>query len=66
MRDELHYLVEHLPEERLEPVLRLIRGDAEAERRMRAAATIEHVQERLRGVTGIDEELAGLRDGGRG
>lgn len=66
MREELHYLVEQLPEERLEPVLRLIRGDTEAERRMRAAATIERVQERMRGVTDIDGELAGLRDGGRG
>jgi hypothetical protein len=53
MRDELHYLVEYLSEERLEPVLRLIRGDAEAEGRARAVATVEHAQERLRGVAGV-------------
>jgi hypothetical protein len=62
-REELHHLVEQLPEERLVPVLRLIRGD---ERRMRAAATLETVRGRMHGVTGIDEELSALRDGGRG
>jgi len=66
LRDALFRLVEQLPEERLGPVLRMIRGDVGTERRMRAVAAIERVQERLRGVTGIDEELAGLRDGGRG
>lgn len=66
MREEIHYLVDQLPEERLAPVLQLIRGDAAADRRRRAAATLQHVQERLHGVTGMDEELARLRDGDRG
>lgn len=63
MREELHHLVEQLPEERLAPVLQLIRGD---ERRTRAAATLEVVRERMRGAVGIDEELSALREGGRG
>lgn len=63
LRQELHHLVEQLPEERLAPVLQLIRGD---ERRIRAAATLETVRERMRGTAGIDEELSALREGGRG
>jgi hypothetical protein len=63
MREELHHLVDQLPEERLVPLLRLIRGD---ERRTQAAATLEIVRQRMHGATGIDEELAQLRDGGRG
>lgn len=65
-RDELHHLVDQLPEERLAPVRELIRGDAAAERRARAAATLERVRERMHGVTGVDEELQRLRDDGRG
>ena len=52
--------------ERLAPVLQLIRADAAAGRQARAAAVIGRVQERMRGVTGIDEELLQLRDGDRG
>jgi hypothetical protein len=55
--------VDELPEEQLAPILRLIRGD---DRKARAVATLETIQERMNGVTGIDEELAQLRDGGRG
>jgi hypothetical protein len=66
MREEIHHLVDQLPEERLAPVLQLIREDAAAERRTRAAALFQHVQERMRGVVGIDEELHQLRDGDRG
>lgn len=66
MRDELHHLVDQLPEERLAPVLQLIREDAAAGRRAQAASTLARVQERMRGMTGLDEELQGLRDGGRG
>ena len=65
-RDELHHLVDQLPEERLAPVLELIRGDAATGRKTKAAATLERVQERMHGVTGIDEELQRLRDEGRG
>ena len=65
-RDELHHLVDQLPEERLAPVLELIRGDAATEHKMRAAATLEHVRERMHRVTGVDEELQRLRDEGRG
>lgn len=63
MWEELHQLVDQLPEERLAPVLRLIRGDSG---RARAVATLEAVQARLSGVTEVDEELSRLRDGGRG
>jgi hypothetical protein len=66
MREEIHHLVDQLPEERLAPVLQLIRGDAAAEGRRRAAAMFEHLEKRLRGVTGGDEELLRLRDGDRG
>lgn len=66
MREELHHLVDQLPEERLAPVLQLIREDAAAERRMRAVTMLQHVQRRMRGVTGVDEELLRLRDGDRG
>jgi hypothetical protein len=62
VREELHHLVDQLPEERLAPVLQLIRGD---ERRMRATATLEIVRRRLHGITGVDEELSQLRDGDR-
>lgn len=57
-RDELHFLVDQLPEDRLVPVLRLIRGEDADGRRERATATLAMVQERMRGVTGADEELA--------
>lgn len=63
MREELHHLVDELPEERLEPVLQLIRGD---DRKARAIAALETIQKRMSGVTGVDEELVLLRDGGRG
>jgi hypothetical protein len=66
IRDELHFLVDQLPEERLVPVLQLIRGDAAAGRRKQALATLAQVQERMRGVTGADDELLRLRDGDRG
>ncbi|HEX4255197.1 MAG TPA: hypothetical protein VH089_08925 [Streptosporangiaceae bacterium] len=65
-RDELHHLVDQLPEERLASVLELIRSDAETGRRAGAAATLERVRERMHDVTGIDEELKRLRDEGRG
>jgi hypothetical protein len=66
IRDELHSLVDQLPEERLGPVLQLIRGDEAAGRRKQALVTLAQVQERMRGVTGADEELLRLRDGDRG
>jgi hypothetical protein len=64
-RDELHHLVDQLPEERLAPVLELIRKDATG-RKTRAAATLERVRERMHDVTGVDEELERLRDEDRG
>ena len=57
------HLVDQLPEERLVPVLELIRGDG---RKVRAVATLEAVRARMSGATGIDEELSRLRDGDRG
>jgi hypothetical protein len=65
-RDELHHLVDQLPEERLASVLELIRTDAAIERKAEAAATLERVQERMHDVTGIEEELKRLRDEDRG
>lgn len=61
-RDELHHLVDQLPEERLASVLELIRTDASIGRKAEAAATLERVQERMHDVTGIEEELKRLRD----
>jgi hypothetical protein len=66
MREEIHHLVDQLPEDRLAPVLQLIREDAAAERRARAAVLLRHVQQRMHGVAGLDEELLRLRDGDRG
>ncbi len=66
IRDELHSLVDQLPEDRLVMVLQLIRGDDAAGRRRRAAATLAQVQEFMRDVTGADEELLRLREGERG
>ena len=63
VREEIHQLVDQLPEERLAPLLRLIRG---GERKAQALATLKIVQQRMAGVTGVDEELADLRDGSRG
>jgi hypothetical protein len=63
LREELHHLVDQLPEDRLAPVLQLIRGDG---RKTRAVATLEAVRARMSGVTGVDEELSRLRDGDRG
>jgi Mlc titration factor MtfA (ptsG expression regulator) len=54
MRDELHQLVDRLPEEQLAPVLQLIRRD---ERRAQAVATLKTVQQRMAGVTGVDEDV---------
>jgi hypothetical protein len=65
-RDELHHLVDQLPEERLASVLELIRSDAGTGRKAGAAATVERVRERMHDVTGIDEELKRLRDEDRG
>jgi hypothetical protein len=65
-RDELHQLVDQLPEERLAPVLELIRGDAVTGRMAQAAATLERVRERMQGVTGVDDELQQIRDEDRG
>jgi hypothetical protein len=62
MRDELHHLVDLLPEEKVAPVLALVRQSAASSAREQAMTTLEHAQSRLRGVTGIDEELRRLRD----
>lgn len=62
LREELHHLVDELPEERLSRVLQLLRGDS---RKAKAIAALEAIQERVNGVTGINEKLSLLRDGGR-
>ncbi|MEW1839020.1 hypothetical protein AB0392_13780 [Nonomuraea angiospora] len=62
MREELHSLVDQLPDDRVQPVIALIRENLLASRRIQAAAALE----RMRGVTGVDEELDQLREGARG
>jgi hypothetical protein len=65
-RDELHHLVDQLPEDRVAPVLAVVRENAAPHRRSRAVAMLERIRERMHGVTGVDEELDLLRDGSRG
>ena len=65
-RDKLHQLVDQLPEERLAPVLELIRRDVVTGRKAQAAVILERVRERMQGVTGVDDELQRIRDEGRG
>ena len=62
MRDELHYLVDLLPEEKVAPVLALVRETAASGARERAMAALTQAQSRMHGVTGIDEELRRQRD----
>ncbi|WP_167466039.1 hypothetical protein [Nocardia brasiliensis] len=66
LRDELHELVDQLPDGEIAPVLELARQRARRSRRIAAAAALADVQERMRGATGIDEELHRLRDEDRG
>jgi hypothetical protein len=61
MREELHHLVDQLPEERLTPVLQLIRQETAAGRRERALATLERVQRRMQGVIAEREGSARSR-----
>jgi hypothetical protein len=67
MRDELHHLVDQLPEDRVAPVLAVVRENISPQRRReQAVATLEQVRAKMHDVTGLDEELDGLRDGTRG
>ncbi|MEV0235108.1 hypothetical protein [Nonomuraea sp. NPDC050786] len=66
MREELHSLVDQLPDDRVQPVIALVRESLLASRRTQAAAALERIRERMRGVTGVDEELDQLREGSRG
>ncbi|WP_101790603.1 hypothetical protein [Nonomuraea indica] len=67
MRAELHSLVDQLPEDQVVPVLALVRENVlSSRRRERAVASLARVRERMRGVTGVDEELDRLREGSRG
>ena len=67
LREELHLWVDRLPEDRVAPLLALVRDSVTASsRRAHAVATLERVQGKLRGVTGVDEELDRLRDESRG
>ncbi|WP_378735228.1 hypothetical protein [Nocardia brasiliensis] len=65
LRDELHELVDQLPDGELAPVLELARQRARRSRREAAAAALAQAQQRMQGVTGVDEELARLRDDDR-
>ncbi|NUW36223.1 hypothetical protein HTZ77_33145 [Nonomuraea sp. SMC257] len=67
LRDELHALVDQLPEDKVAPVIALVRQNlGMSERRARAVSTPARIQSRLHGVEGVDEELNRLRDGSRG
>ncbi|MFI6170927.1 hypothetical protein ACIBCN_29400 [Nocardia sp. NPDC051052] len=66
LRDELHLLVDRLPDGELAPVLELARQRARRGRRREAAAALAQIQARMSGVTGVDDELDRLRDGDRG
>ncbi|MEV4107704.1 hypothetical protein [Nonomuraea sp. NPDC049695] len=63
MREELHSLVDQLPDDRVQPMIAFVRESLLASRRTQAAATLEGIRERMRGVTGVDGELARLREG---
>lgn len=66
MREELHSLVDRLPEERVASVLAIVRASVSAaDRRAQAIATFERVRDRMAGVTGLDEERSERRDGTR-
>jgi len=67
LREELHHLVDELPEEQVGRVLALVRGSVPTHTSRDAVlATLAAVQERMAGVTGVDEELHRLRDDPRG
>lgn len=67
MREELHLLVDELPESRVLPVLALVRENVSSSRRReKAAVALEGIRNQMRGVTGVDEELDRLRDEPRG
>ncbi|MEU7881267.1 hypothetical protein [Microbispora bryophytorum] len=62
-REELHHLIDELPEEQVGRVLALVRGSVPGRASRKAVlATLAAVQERMSGVTGMDEELQSLRD----
>ncbi|WP_327049226.1 hypothetical protein OG320_15930 [Microbispora sp. NBC_01189] len=62
-REELHHLIDELPEEQVGRVLALVRGSVPGHASRKAVlATLAAVQERMSGVTGVDEELQSLRD----
>jgi hypothetical protein len=67
MREELHLLVDQLPEDRVPPVLALVRENMSlSRRREKALVALERIRGRMRGVTGVDEELDRLREESRG
>lgn len=62
-REELHHLIDELPEEQVGRVLALVRGSVPGHTSRKAVlAILAAVQERMSGVTGADEELQSLRD----
>ncbi|WP_203994019.1 hypothetical protein [Sphaerisporangium rufum] len=66
-REELHHLIDELPDEQVGRALALVRGSVPAHgSRQAVLATLAGVQERMSGVTGLDEELQRLRDEPRG
>ncbi|MBG0814487.1 hypothetical protein [Planomonospora sp. ID82291] len=67
MREELHLLVDQLPEDRVPPVLALVRENVSSSRRReKALVALERIRGRMQGVTGVDEDLDRLREGPRG
>ena len=67
MRDELHLLVDQLPEDRVLPVLVFVRDNVMSSRRSeRAMVVLERTRDRMRGMAGVDEELEQIREVSRG
>jgi len=63
LREEPNKLVDELPEEQVGRVLALVHGSVPTPASRDAAlATSAAFQERMAGVTGVDEELQRLRD----
>lgn len=62
LRDELHHLLDRLPDDRLPPVLAVVRDNMPTPYRDRALANLERIRQRMQDATGLDEELDKIRN----
>lgn len=63
MWEELHHLVDEIPDDQVPPMLALVRESLPPlRRRSEALATLAKVRERMHDVTGVDEEIQQMRD----